>query len=49
VAPVPVPPEAALQVLVQGPRGLGVLVLALVPAEAFLLHPLPLLLPQVVV
>ena len=47
VAPVPVPHEAELPVLVR--PGLGVLVLAQVPPEAVLLHLLPLLLPQVVV
>ena len=49
VVPVPVPQEAELPVLVQVPRGLGVLVVAQVPPEAVLLHLLLLLLPQVVV
>ena len=54
VVPVPVPHEAELPVLVQVPPGLRVLVqvlvvLAQVPPEPVLLHPLPLFLPQVVV
>ena len=49
VVPVPVPHEAELPVLVQVPPGLGVLVLAQVPPEPVLLHPLPLRLPRVAV